>query len=90
MRKVLIFTGVALIALAAAAVALAGSGSALVGEYAGVAGQTQQKVAVGTPAAVHAQGTLPFTGLDLALMTAGAMILVLFGLTLRRLGRKKT
>ena len=32
-------------------------------------------------------GTLPFTGVDLALLTAGAALLLLFGLGFRRLGR---
>jgi hypothetical protein len=32
-------------------------------------------------------GTLPFTGVDLALLTAGAGLLLLFGLGFRRLGR---
>ncbi len=32
-------------------------------------------------------GTLPFTGVDLALLTAGAGLLLLFGVGFRRLGR---
>ena len=39
--------------------------------------------------AVKSQGGLPFTGLDLALMTAGAAALLLAGTGLRRLGRAK-
>ena len=42
----------------------------------------QQLGAVG-----QSSGTLPFTGVDLALLTAGAGILLLFGLGFRRLGR---
>jgi cell division protein FtsW (lipid II flippase) len=34
-------------------------------------------------------GTLPFTGLDLALMSAGGALLLASGLGLRRLGRAK-
>ena len=35
-------------------------------------------------------GTLPFTGVDLALLTAGAALLLLFGLGFRRLGRARS
>ena len=35
-------------------------------------------------------GTLPFTGVDLALLTAGAGLLLLFGLGFRRLGRSRS
>jgi hypothetical protein len=35
-------------------------------------------------------GTLPFTGVDLALLTAGAGLLLLFGLGFRRLGRARS
>ena len=35
----------------------------------------------------QASGTLPFTGADLAVVTAGAGFLLLFGLGFRRLGR---
>jgi hypothetical protein len=40
------------------------------------------------PAAKHA-GTLPFTGVDLALMTAGGLGLLGLGAGMRRLGRSK-
>ncbi len=39
--------------------------------------------------AVKSKGGLPFTGLDLALMTAGGALLLLAGTGLRRLGRAK-
>jgi hypothetical protein len=35
------------------------------------------------------RGGLPFTGLDLALLTAGGLFLLAFGLTLRRLAKAK-
>jgi hypothetical protein len=35
------------------------------------------------------RGGLPFTGLDLALLTAGALFLLAFGVSLRRLGKAK-
>jgi hypothetical protein len=34
-------------------------------------------------------GTLPFTGVDLALLTSGAALLLLFGLAFRRFGRAR-
>jgi hypothetical protein len=39
--------------------------------------------------AVKTNGGLPFTGLDLALMSAGAALLLVAGTGLRRLGRAK-
>jgi hypothetical protein len=39
--------------------------------------------------AVRPRGGLPFTGLDLALMTAGGVLLLGAGVGLRRLGRAK-
>ena len=40
--------------------------------------------------AVRARGGLPFTGLDLALMSAGGALLLAAGTGLRRLGRAKS
>jgi hypothetical protein len=40
--------------------------------------------------AVQARGGLPFTGLDLALMSAGGALLLAAGTGLRRLGRAKS
>ena len=40
-----------------------------------------------TPAAQQAEGTLPFTGLDVALIALGGVLLVGLGLTVRRLSR---
>lgn len=45
----------------------------------------QQLGVVGQPSG--SAGTLPFTGVDLALLTSGAGLLLLFGLGFRRLGR---
>ena len=39
--------------------------------------------------AAHPAGTLPFTGVDLALMTAGGLALLGLGAGMRRLGRSK-
>jgi hypothetical protein len=39
--------------------------------------------------AVAESETLPFTGLDLALLTAGALFLLAFGFSLRRLAKAK-
>lgn len=39
--------------------------------------------------AVSESETLPFTGLDLALLTAGALFLLAFGVSLRRLAKAK-
>jgi hypothetical protein len=79
-------------ALALSAVAFAGSGSTLLLEYGGLGGETQNKV---TPAShgvlgsTAGGGTLPFTGLDLALVVAGALVLLAMGWTLRRVGQKQ-
>lgn len=87
MRKVLIVAAFSLLALALSAVAFAASGSALLDEYSGLAGEVQTGVA-GTQA-VNTPGTLPFTGLDLALIAGGGLLLLLTGWTLRRVGRGK-
>jgi hypothetical protein len=87
-RRILILTGVAAVALAVSAVALGGSSSAILGQYAGVGGEAQQSVPLSAQA-VKAGGTLPFTGLDLALLAVGAIVLVLTGLAVRRAGRNR-
>jgi hypothetical protein len=62
---------------------------------AGVAGQTSPVVRTArkSPPALRTtrqpRGTLPFTGLDLALMTAGGLFLLGVGGTLRRVARAK-
>jgi hypothetical protein len=87
-RRVLILMAVSVAALAVSAVAFGGSSSALLQQYSGLAGEAQQNVPVATQA-VHTSGTLPFTGLDLALIAAGAMLLMFTGWTLRRVSRKQ-
>jgi hypothetical protein len=87
-KRILILMGVAAIGLVASAVALGGSSSTILGQYAGVGGEVQQSVPLGTQA-VHTSGTLPFTGLDLALVAAGAILLLVTGWALRRAGRNR-
>jgi len=43
----------------------------------------------GTPPPVQSSGGLPFTGLDLGLMTVGALGLILLGVALRRVARQR-
>ena len=88
MKRIVILAAVCVSALAVSAVAFAGP-SALLQEYSGLAGEVQQQVPVSTQA-VHTSGTLPFTGLDLALLALGALVLMLTGWTLRRVGRKQS
>jgi len=44
----------------------------------------------GVKSAKKTSGTLPFTGADLALVTAGGIVLVGVGFGMRRLGRKRS
>jgi hypothetical protein len=88
-KRVLTVVVAGSVALAATAVALAGSSSALLGEYAGVGGQTQREVPLSAQAGVQTSGNLPFTGLDLALIALGALLLLLTGWMIRRAGRDK-
>ena len=74
--------------LATLAVALADS-SSLLQQDAGVGGQAQKEVPLSPQAAVHTSATLPFTGLDRALMVAEAIVLVLTGWLIYRAGRVK-
>lgn len=49
-----------------------------------------QKTVTKTPLSATARGsTLPFTGIDLALLSSGGTGLLLLGASLRRLGRQK-
>ena len=84
MRKVLILAALSLVALTLSAAAFA-TPSALLGEYAGLAGVQNGVAGQG----VQASGTLPFTGLELAVVVGGAILLLLTGWTLRRAGRSK-
>jgi hypothetical protein len=53
----------------------------------GVQGAIERQLGAG---AVRTRGGLPFTGLDLALMSAGGVLLLAAGTGLRRLGRAKS
>ncbi len=64
------------VSLATAATALAGTGTE---GYGGVSGVAQTKAA-------GVKGTLPFTGLNLALVVVGGLVLLATGLLLRRRG----
>jgi len=70
------------LALAPAAFA-AGSVKAGYGGGAGVQDEVQA-------AGVAAGGSLPFTGLDLALLVAGGLILLVMGMFLRRAAKRTT
>jgi hypothetical protein len=76
----------ALLVLAPAALGASG-GSAGTG-YGGDAGNVQNEVNQGAVHAVAAKGTLPFTGLDLALLVVGGLSLVVVGAGLRRASRR--
>ena len=92
MKKLLVGISATGVALGLASVAFAGSGTALLMEYGGVGGETQHKVAtggVGVLGATGGGGTLPFTGVDLALVTAGALALLCIGWILRRVGAQQ-
>jgi hypothetical protein len=67
--------------------ALAGGGAAGKG-YGGSAGNVQNQV--GTGNAAGASGSLPFTGLDLALLVAGGATLLVVGAGMRRAARRRT
>ena len=72
-----------------ASVALAENGSSVSG-YGGVAGKAQSGVSQGgSGLGATGGGALPFTGLDLVLLVAGAAVLLLVGLTLRRVARAR-
>ncbi len=83
MKKTLTLVSIA-IGLVFASVALA-SGSSSLGGYGGQSGVESQVAGATAPA----KGTLPFTGLDLALIVAGGGTLVLAGVALRRGSRGK-
>ncbi len=90
--KKLMFLGVAAYAILVST-ALAASGSSVAG-YGGEGGSTQ--IGLGgnggePPVPSESAGeTLPFTGLDLGLLLAGALVLLLVGAGLRRLGRAQS
>ena len=71
-------------ALALAPAALAGG--AVKAGYGGGAGVQDEVQAAGATAG----GSLPFTGLDLALLLAGGLILLVLGMFLRRAAKRTT
>jgi hypothetical protein len=60
----------------------------------GFKGAIATRIAAGRPAAplgvTNVRSTLPFTGIDLALLVAGGAGLLMLGAVLRRLGRNRT
>lgn len=86
--RCLIVAVCALLALAPTALA-SGTGSAGTG-YGGNAGGVQNQVNQGAVNAAASKGTLPFTGLDLALLVVGGLSLVVVGAGLRRASRRPT
>ena len=83
--RCLIVTACAVLALAPTA--LGASGSAGTG-YGGNAGGVQNEVNQGAVNAAASKGTLPFTGLDLALLVVGGLSLVIVGAGMRRASRR--
>ena len=86
--RCLILVAFAFLVLAPAALA-AGSGSAGSG-YGGNAGGVQNEVNQGAVNAAASKGSLPFTGLDLAMLVVGGLSLVVVGAGLRRASRRQT
>jgi len=74
-------------ALVLAPSALAAGGAAGNG-YGGSAGNVQNQVGAGNTAG--ASGSLPFTGLDLALLVAGGATLLVLGAGMRRAAKRGT
>ena len=73
--------------LAVAQTALAGGSSSL-DAYGGAAGVQGKVTHAGALGKVASQGTLPFTGLDIAVFVVVGLVLVGAGLMLRRAGRR--
>lgn len=89
MKRILAMAGVLYAALGTAA--FAASGPSVAG-YGGQGGETQ--VGLGgsggePPVTAVAGETLPFTGLDLAVLVAVALMLLVVGVGLRRVGRSR-
>jgi hypothetical protein len=74
--------------LVSASVAVAGTGSSATG-YGGAAGAVQSQVSQASKGAVKGS-TLPFTGLNLGLVVAGALTLFAVGFAMRRISRGKS
>ncbi len=89
MKRRQTFFAAVLTGLLLAPVALAQSGSTSGSGYLGAAGETQSGVGSGDTLGAASQGTLPFTGLDLALLVAGGLVLLMVGASVRRLTRSR-
>jgi hypothetical protein len=50
----------------------------------------KQQLSEDVAATAQPRSTLPFTGVDLALLTAGAIVLLLLGWGFRRIGRQRS
>jgi hypothetical protein len=87
-RRHIVFVAV-LTGLLLVPVALAQSGSTSGTGYLGTAGETQSGVGSGGSLGAASQGTLPFTGLDLALLVSGGLVLLMVGAGVRRLTRSR-
>src|SRR5580765_8009689 len=83
--RCLLVTVVALLVLAPTALGAGGSAS---GGYGGNGGNVQNEVSQGAAGAVASQGSLPFTGLDLALLVVGGVSLLVVGAGLRRAAKR--
>lgn len=84
LTRILLFSLFTVVALAPAALAQSVTGSG----YGGVAGDVQGQVGGGEGLGATGVGeTLPFTGVDLVLVVAGALMLLLLGLVVRRRAR---
>ena len=98
--RVIVVALVAAAVLVPAALASGGNGSSSYG-YGGSAGNVQTPLQSGakpstqtsgavkgtSSAPVKSTGTLPFTGMDLAFLVAGGVVLIAFGASVRRLSR---
>jgi hypothetical protein len=80
--RISIFCAALIAALALAAGSLAASKPPA---YRGAGGEVQQEVKGGT----NTLGSLPFTGLDLALIVGGGLALVIAGVSIRRVANRR-
>ena len=88
MRKIAAATAVAVTALVFAGGAGAQAQAQTPRGYQGPAGAVQEQVRAGTGTS-KTLGSLPFTGLDLALVVGAGLLLLLMGAELRRRATKR-
>jgi hypothetical protein len=89
-RGVTVFAGSIVAALVSVSVALASGASSSKSAYSNPGGVVVQKVAgheQTTKHVTHVTGTLPFTGVNLALFVGVGLLLVVLGVALRRMSR---